>query len=67
MHRWVLVQKMVTILSLLALAVLPLMANKDNTSTQIPTQSNSPIPNLPEFSITFEGESLLCSPTGLIK
>ncbi len=29
--------------------------------------ANSLIPDVPEFSITYQGESLLCSPTGLIK
>ncbi len=30
-------------------------------------ESGSPIPDVPEFSVTYEGEALLCSPIELIK
>jgi len=46
------------------LATLPLMAETDDNTTQT---DNTIIPDVPQFSITYEGEVLQCSPTGLIK
>ncbi len=42
------------------LVTLPLMANQGS-------ESKSLIPDVPEFSITFQGKLLLCSPNGFIK
>lgn len=58
--------KMLMVLSLVILAILPLMADKVSGST-LSAQAESPIPNVHEFSITYLGEALVCSPTGLIK
>ena len=58
--------KIIMLLSLAALAGLPLIA--DEASSNIPSdQAGSPVPNVPEFSITYQGEALVCSPVELIK
>ena len=51
-------------LFLFVLTTLTLIAETNNT---LPSQTDSLIPNVPEFSTTYQGESLLCFPTGLIK
>ena len=56
--------KINTILFLVALTVLPLMADKANNDVH---SSDGLIPDVPKFSITYLGEALECSPAGLIK
>ncbi len=53
-----------TISFLVVLSVLPLMADKEDNNILF---ANSLIPDVPQFSITYQGEALVCSPTGLIK
>jgi len=54
------------VLSLTAMASLPLMA--DEVISNIPSdQAGSAIPDVPEFSITYQGVVLLCSPIELIE
>jgi hypothetical protein len=53
-------------LFLVVSTVLPLMADKADSNITL-VQSESLIPNVPELSITYLGEALTCSPTGLIK
>jgi len=57
-------RKISTISFLVILSVLPLMADKEDNNV---LSSNSLIPDVPQFSITYQGEALVCSPTGLIK
>ena len=49
--------KIIIALLLATLSILPLIAE----------EGGSPIPDVPEFSVTYEGEVLLCSPVELIK
>jgi len=51
-----------TVLFFIAFPVLPLLA-----ANELSSQINSPILDVPQLSITYEGEALVCSPTGLIK
>ncbi len=53
-----------TISFLVVLSVLPLMADKEDKNL---LSANSLIPDVPQFTITYQGEALVCSPTGLIK
>jgi len=46
------------------LSFYPLMADNNISADLSPSD---PIPDVPEFSITYQGDLLLCSPTGLIK
>jgi len=57
-------RSMSTISLLVVLSVLPLMADKENNNV---LPANVPIPDVPQFSITYQGEAMVCSPTGLIK
>lgn len=50
-----LLHRIAILFSLVGFLALPLIADNDF------------IPNVPEFSITFQDEALLCTPTGLIK
>lgn len=50
---------------LVVLSGLPLMVLADQENSYV-THVNM-IPDVPEFSILYQGESLVCSPTGLIK
>ena len=54
------------LLSLAALAGLPLMADEASSNIQS-DQAGIPIPDVPEFSVTYQGEALVCSPIELIK
>lgn len=58
-YCFILLSKMITMLFLVVLAVPPLMA--DNTD------DNLLPPNVPEFSIIYQNEVLICSPSELIK
>lgn len=53
-----------TISFLVVFSVLPLMADKEDDNVLSPTTL---IPDVPQLSITYQGEDLVCSPTGLIK
>ena len=58
--------KMIMLLSLATWAILPLMADKESGSALL-SQTKSPILDVPAFSITYQGEALVCSPIELIK
>lgn len=59
-----LLRSIITMLFLVVLTVLPLMADQESGNAPL---THNLIPDVPEFSITYLGESLVCSPTGLIK
>lgn len=59
-ERFMSYRRIKTNVFLMLLVTLPLMADKGSDPKDL-------IPDVPEFSITYQGESLLCSPTGLIK
>ena len=58
--------KIIMLLSLATFASLPLMADKESGSA-VSMPADSPIPDVPEFSIIYQGEALVCSPIELIK
>jgi len=53
-----LLRRISTISFLVVLSVLPLMADKEDSNIQ---SSNSLVPDVPKFSITYQGEDLVCS------
>lgn len=59
-ERFMSYRRIKTNVFLMLLVTLPLMADKGSDPKNL-------IPDVPEFSTTYQGESLLCSPTGLIK
>ena len=63
-YNFIFLRRIITMLFFSVLAVLPLMADKKSDN---PLPEKNLIPNVPEFSITYQGEELICSPTGLIK
>ena len=58
-----LLRKVNTVSFLFVFSLLPLIA--DDKSNAIP--NNTSTPDVPEFSITFQGDTLVCTPTELIK
>lgn len=67
MHKLILLHKVLIIFVVLVLAVLPLMAEKKSGNRVSVQTESSTVPDVPKFSITYLGESLVCSPNGLIK
>lgn len=63
-YNFMSLRRIITILFLFASTASPLLADKENDNV-LPTHSL--IPDVPAFSITYLGEALVCSPTGLIK
>lgn len=63
-YSFLLLYKAITLLFITVLSVSSLMA--DHTSDN-PLPANAITPNVPEFSITYQNEALMCSPTELIK
>ena len=57
-NNFILLRKAITLLSFAVLSVSPLIADNN---------SDKQLSDIPEFSITYQNETLICSPTALIK
>lgn len=59
--------KVLITLFLLIFTSLPLIAEKEPSSELLAQTDSNIVPDVPTFSLTYQGEVLVCVPTGLIK